>query len=73
MRRPLIRLGLVAVLGGVAVIGYTTDYVGRKTGEIKAPVTGLVTFIRGVPSMWQGATLANVSPVLPSVPPYSKP
>jgi predicted deacylase len=56
-----------------AVIGYTTDYVGRKTGETKAPVTGLVTFIRGVPSMWQGATLANVSPVLPSAPPYKKP
>jgi uncharacterized protein len=56
-----------------AVIGYTTDYAGRKTGEIKAPVTGLVTFIRGVPSMWQGATLANVSPVLPSAPPYKKP
>ena len=55
------------------VLGYTTDYVGRKTGEIKAPVAGLVTFIRGVPSMWQGATLANVSPVLTTVPPYKKP
>ena len=56
-----------------AVLGYTTDYVGRRTAEIKAPVAGLVTFIRGVPSMWQGATLANVSPVLTSVPPYKKP
>jgi predicted deacylase len=56
-----------------AVIGYTTDYVGRRTGEIHAPVTGLVTFIRGVPSMWPGATLANVSPILPSPPPYKKP
>ncbi|MFI5179062.1 MAG: succinylglutamate desuccinylase/aspartoacylase family protein [Vicinamibacterales bacterium] len=56
-----------------AVLGYTTDYVGRKTAEIKAPVGGLVTFIRGVPSMWQGATLANVSPILTTVPPYRKP
>jgi hypothetical protein len=56
-----------------AVIGYTTDYVGRRTGDVRAPVTGLVTFIRGVPSMWQGATLANVSPMLPAPPPYRKP
>jgi hypothetical protein len=55
------------------VLGYTTDYVGRRTAEIKAPVGGLVTFIRGVPSMWQGATLANVSPILATVPPYKKP
>jgi predicted deacylase len=55
------------------VIGYTTDYVGRKTADVKAPVAGLVTFIRPVPSMWQGATLANVSPVLPEAPPYKKP
>jgi uncharacterized protein len=56
-----------------SVIGYTTDYVGRRTGEVKAPVTGLVTFIRSVPSMWQGATLANVSPILPEPAPYQKP
>jgi uncharacterized protein len=55
------------------VLGYMTDYVGRRTGEVRAPVAGLVTFIRGVPSTWQGATLANVSPVLQSAPPYQKP
>jgi len=56
-----------------AVVGYTTDYLGRKTGDIKAPVAGLITFIRGVPSMWTGATLVNVSPVLTTLPPYKKP
>ncbi|HEX5070352.1 MAG TPA: succinylglutamate desuccinylase/aspartoacylase family protein [Vicinamibacterales bacterium] len=56
-----------------AVIGYTTDYLGRKTGDVKAPVAGLITFIRGVPSVWAGATLVNVSPVLASLPPYRKP
>jgi hypothetical protein len=56
-----------------AVVGYTTDYVGRRTGDVKAPVAGLVTFIRGVPSMWIGATLVNVSPILPEPPPYKKP
>jgi uncharacterized protein len=55
------------------VVGSTTDYVGRKTGEIRAPVGGLVTFIRGVPSMWQGATLVNISPILAAAPPYKKP
>jgi len=55
------------------VLGYTTDYVGRRTGEVKSPTTGLVTFIRPVPSMWQGATLANVSPVIEKVPAYQKP
>ena len=55
------------------VVGETTDYAGRPTGQIKAPVGGLITFIRGVPSMWPGATLANVSPVLATVPPYKKP
>jgi hypothetical protein len=47
--------------------------VGRKTGDIRAPVGGLVTFIRGVPSMWKGATLVNISPVLTAPPPYKKP
>ena len=55
------------------VIGETTDYVGRSTGQIKSPATGLITFIRGVPSMWQGATLANIAPVLITVPAYKKP
>jgi predicted deacylase len=56
-----------------AIVGSTTDYLGRKTGDIKAPVAGLITFIRGVPSMWTGATLVNVSPVLTTLPPYKKP
>jgi hypothetical protein len=55
------------------VLGFQTDYLGRRVGDVKAPVAGLVTFIRGVPSMWVGATLANVSPVLPEPPPYKKP
>jgi len=56
-----------------ATIGYTTDYLGRRTGDVRAPVAGLITFIRGVPSMLPGATLANVSPILITVPPYKKP
>ncbi len=55
------------------VLGYTTDYLGRKTGDVRAPAAGVVTFIRGVPSMWQGATLVNVSPVLTTVIPWRRP
>jgi predicted deacylase len=56
-----------------APIGYTTDYLGRRTGEIHASVTGLITYIRGVPSMPAGATIVSISPVLAEVPPYKKP
>lgn len=55
------------------VIGYTTDYNGQNRADVKAPISGIVTFIRGVPSMWPAATLASVSEVLPSAPPYKKP
>ena len=56
-----------------AKIGYTTDYLGRPTGEVRSPTAGVVTFIRGVPSMWKGATLATIGRVLPEVPAYKKP
>ena len=48
------------------VLGRTTDFLGRPTGEIHAPIDGLVTFIRGVPSMAARATLVNIAPVLPN-------
>jgi uncharacterized protein len=48
------------------IVGHTTDYLGRPTGDIRAPIDGLVTFIRGVPSMWPRATLVNIAPVLPN-------
>jgi predicted deacylase len=52
------------------LLGYTTDFLGRKTGEVRSPIDGLVTFIRGVPSMWPRATLANVLPVLRAPEPW---
>jgi uncharacterized protein len=47
------------------IVGRTTDFLGRQTGEIRAPIDGLVTFIRGVPSMAARSTLVNIAPVLP--------
>ena len=46
------------------VIGYTTDYWGRKIADVKAPKDGLVSFIRSVPSAWAGSTLATIAEVL---------
>jgi predicted deacylase len=55
------------------LLGYTTDFLGRKTGEIRSPIDGLVTFIRGVPSMWPRATLVNVLPVIDRPAPWKAP
>jgi predicted deacylase len=51
------------------LVGYTTDFLGKKTGDLKAPIDGLVTYIRGVPSMWPHAVLFGVLPVMPGDPP----
>jgi hypothetical protein len=55
------------------VIGHTTDFLGRPTGEVVAPIEGLVTFVRGVPSMWPKATLVNIAPVLTAPKPWALP
>ncbi|MEO8334628.1 MAG: succinylglutamate desuccinylase/aspartoacylase family protein [bacterium] len=56
-----------------AIVGYTTDYLGKKTGDIRAPNDGVVTFIRGVPSMWPRATLVNVARVVATPPAWIAP
>jgi predicted deacylase len=56
-----------------ARVGTTTDMLGRPTGDVVSPATGIVTFIRGVPSMWKGAALVNVGAVFAEPPPYRKP
>ena len=47
------------------VLGYTTDFLGRKTGDVRSPVDGLVMYVHGVPSMSPGTTLAEVLAILP--------
>jgi hypothetical protein len=54
-------------------VGYTTDFLGHKTGDVKSPIAGLVAFIRGVPSMWPHATLVDVLPVLVAPGPWAPP
>lgn len=54
-------------------VGTMTDYVGRTVGDVKAPIAGVVTFIRSVPSAPKGATLVDIGAVSAEPPPYKKP
>jgi predicted deacylase len=44
-------------------VGYVTDYVGTVIAEAHAPEAGVITFIRAVPSLNTGDTMANVGVV----------
>src|SRR5262245_17169551 len=41
-------------------VGYVTDYLGKTILEAKAPESGVVLFLRAVPSMTKGETIANI-------------
>ena len=58
---PLVARGTYVAEG--MRLGYVTDYVGRTVFEARAPVGGIVLFVRGVPSMTTGETIANVGVV----------
>ena len=55
---PLVRRGTYVEQG--MKLGYITDYVGKPIQEARAPVAGVVLFIRAVPSMTKGETIANI-------------
>jgi len=44
-------------------VGYVTDYLGKVSAESRAPEAGVVTFIRAVPSLKKGDTIATVGVV----------
>jgi predicted deacylase len=46
-----------------ARIGVITDYVNRQLQEITAPETGIIMFIRALPSLKKGDTLASIGVV----------
>lgn len=57
-----------------AKVGYLTDYAGRAAGDVLAPQDGIVSFIRGVPSLAKGATIVTVVKVYGAAPPpYARP
>jgi predicted deacylase len=58
---PLVKRGTYAAQG--MVIGYVTDYVGKKILDVRAPVAGVVLFIRAVPSLVKDDTLVSMGVV----------
>jgi predicted deacylase len=58
---PLVRRGTFVAEG--MVVGYLTDYVGNKILEARAPSAGVVLFVRAIPSMTKGETIANIGVV----------
>jgi predicted deacylase len=60
---PLVKRGTYVEEG--MKVGYVTDYVNRVVFEAHAPATGVITFIRAVPSLVKGQTIANVGVVKP--------
>ncbi len=58
---PLVKRGTYAAQG--MTIGYVTDYVGKKILDVRAPVGGIVLFIRAVPSLVKGDTLVSMGAV----------
>jgi predicted deacylase len=41
-------------------VGYVTDYLGKTIAEARAPDSGVLLYIRAVPSMTKGETIANI-------------
>ena len=58
---PLVKRGTYVAQG--MRIGYVTDYVGNTILDARAPAAGLVTFVRAVPSLTKGETIANIGVV----------
>jgi predicted deacylase len=46
-----------------ALIGIVTDYYNRKTQDVAAPETGIVLFVRALPSLKKGDTIVSIGVV----------
>ena len=58
---PLVKCGTYVQAG--MKLGYVTDYVGTTIFEARAPESGVVLYIRAVPSMTKGETIASIGVV----------
>jgi len=58
---PLVKRGTYVQAG--MKVGYVTDYVGKVISEIRAPESGLVLYIRAVPSLTKGETAVDIGVV----------
>jgi predicted deacylase len=62
--QPLVDRDARVVKG--AKIGVVTDYLDRQLQEIVAPDTGIILFVRALPSLKKGDTIANVGVIKPN-------
>jgi hypothetical protein len=58
---PLVKRGTYVAQG--TLVGYVTDYFGKTILEAHAPEAGVVLYVRAVPSMTKGETVANIGVV----------
>ncbi len=58
---PMVKRGTYVEKG--MLVGYVTDYFGKTIFEARAPEAGVVLYIRAVPSMTKGETIANIGAV----------
>ena len=58
---PLVKRGTYVQAG--MKLGYVTDYVGATIFEARAPESGIVLYVRAVPSMTKGETIASIGAV----------
>jgi predicted deacylase len=63
---PLVTRGTYVAQG--MKIGYVTDYLGRHLSEATAPGAGVVLYIRAIPSLNKGDTIASIGTVKTSEP-----
>src|SRR5687768_3133481 len=47
-------------VGEGTVIGYVTDFFGRRSGEVRAPFAGAVLYVVGTPAMSKGEPVAMI-------------
>jgi predicted deacylase len=62
--QPLVDRDARVVKG--AKIGVVTDFLNRPLQEIVSPDTGIILFVRALPSLKKGDTIANVGVVRPA-------
>jgi uncharacterized protein len=55
---PLVKRGTYVEKG--MLVGYVTDYLGKTILEARSPESGIVLFLRAVPSMTKGETIASI-------------
>jgi predicted deacylase len=55
---PLVERG--HTVGEGSVIGYVTDFFGRRAGDVRAPFAGAVLYVVGTPAMSKGEPVAMI-------------